>query len=282
MNKRGLGRGLEQLLGGAAENSEGVTPRMLPAAQLRAGGRQPRQRFDQGELQALADSIRRQGVIQPVIVRPRADGYEIVAGERRWRAAQMAGLQTIPVVVRHLSDKEVLLFALAENLQRADLNPLEQARGLARLVEELNITHAEAAANLGLSRPAVSNLLRLLSLCAPVLQLLENGKLDAAHARALLPLSASQQQQAALQIVAKKLSARAAENLAKSLTADKKQKKSSTDRSSNPDTRRLETDLSASLSARVEIRHRPAGSGKLTIHYGSLDSLQRLLKKLQQ
>ncbi|MBE8158425.1 MAG: ParB/RepB/Spo0J family partition protein [Betaproteobacteria bacterium] len=173
--KRGLGRGLDKLLGAAAESSAPhfAAPLQIPVGNLRAGKFQPRRRFDKEDIKSLADSIRKQGVIQPLVIRPAASGgYEIIAGERRWRAAQIAGLKTVPAVARAVSDREAMLFALAENIQRADLNSAEQARGIARLLEETKMTHAEAAESLGLSRAGVTNLLRLLSLSPPVLQLL--------------------------------------------------------------------------------------------------------------
>ena len=276
--KRGLGRGLDKLLGASAPVSgESSGPVQIPVGGVRAGAFQPRRRFGEEDIKSLADSVRRQGVIQPIIVRPAAGGYEIVAGERRWRAARLAGLKTVPAVVRPVSDREAMLFGLAENIQRADLNAAEQARGVARLLEETKMTHAEAAEHLGMSRPSITNLLRLLSLSAPVLGLLEEGVLDAGHARALLPLPPPLQREAARQIADKKLSARAAELLVKKMLKKGAGRAAEPD----PDVRLLERKLSEKLSARVEIRGRGAG-GKLTVYYGSLDALDRLLAKLNR
>lgn len=271
---RGLGRGLDKLLGAAPTADAAQT---ISVTQLQAGSGQPRRHFDRQELQSLSESIRRHGVIQPIIVRRLGDGFEIVAGERRWRAAQMAGLTTVPIIIRTLSDQEAMLFALVENIQRTDLNPAEQARALARLTQEFNMTHEQAADHAGMSRAGVSNLLRLLSLSPPVLRLLEDGKLGGGHARALLSLSATQQLAAARQIVDHQLSSRAAEQLAKKLGDGQT---ANTAAAVDADTRRVQSELSAILSARVDIRHRGKG-GKLTIHYGSVDTLERLLKKLR-
>ncbi|MGI9297142.1 MAG: ParB/RepB/Spo0J family partition protein [Gammaproteobacteria bacterium] len=276
--KHGLGRGLDELLGASAA-PEGGGVRAVAVDTLRPGAGQPRRRFAPEELESLADSIRRRGIIQPILVRPAGGGFEIVAGERRWRAAQMAGLAEVPIIARKLSDREAMLFALVENIQRADLNPAEQARGLARLTAETEMTHAQAAAHLGISRAAVSNLLRLLSLSPPVLQMLEEAKLDGGHARALLSLPAERQLALARRIAAEKLSVRAVEQLTRKQSAARKNAESAN--SPDGDTRRLESELSARLSARVQIRHRGKG-GKLVIHYGSLDALSRLLNRLRK
>ena len=283
--KRGLGRGLDKLLGGApSATSAAAAPLHIPVNKLRAGAFQPRRRFDKEEIKSLADSVRKQGIIQPLVVRSvSGGGYEIIAGERRWRAAQIAGLKTVPAIAREVSDREAMLFALAENIQRADLNPAEQARGIARLLEETKITHAEAAEYLGMSRPAITNLLRLLSLSAPVLRFLEEGNLEAGHARALLPLPPPRQREAARRIMDKKLSARAAESLAKKMMQDDNAPAAAAVEP-DADTLRLERELSAKLSARVEIRPRAqnAQNGKLTVYYSSLAALERLLAKLKK
>lgn len=273
---RRLGRGLDKLLGetpGAAEAA-----REVAVDQLRPGRGQPRRRFDKDELLALAESIRRQGVIQPIIARPGKTGFEIVAGERRWRAAQMAGIKTVPAVVREITDRQMIMFALVENLQRADLSATEQARGIHRMTEELGMTHEEAGRQLGLSRAAVTNLLRLLSLSAPVLQLLDEKKLDAGHARALLPLPARQQQEAARKIIAQGLSARAAESLAKKIGKGGGSKKPGSGK--DADTRALESELSVALKTRVQIQG--GKSGRMTIHYANLESLDRIIRKLKR
>ena len=276
--KRGLGRGLDKLLGApAGAQSEGVPGvRMMKTSLLQAGAGQPRRQFDPESLQTLADSIRRHGVMQPIMVRPIENGFEIVAGERRFRAAQMAGLETVPVIARELSDQEAMVLALVENIQRAELNPAEQSRGISRLIKEFGMTHEQTAAHVGMSRAAVTNLLRLLSLSPPVLNMLEQGRLGAAHARALLSLPPALQQAAAREIVAKRLSARAAEVLAKKLAINKPRKTSIPD----ADTRRLQSELSTALSSRVQIRHGRRG-GTLTVHYASLEVLDKVIKKLR-
>lgn len=275
---RGLGRGLDELLGASAAAVPKKGVRAVAAELLRAGGGQPRRRFAPEELESLADSIRERGIIQPIIVRPFAKGgWEIVAGERRWRAAQMAGLSEVPVVVRDLSDREAMLFALVENIQRADLNPAEQARGIARLTKEAEMTHAQAAKHLGMSRAAVSNLLRLLSLPPPILQMLEEGKMDGGHARAILSLPPPRQLAVAKKIVAEKLSVRDVENLVRPHSSPARGGGKKTDN----DTRRLESELSAAIKTRVQIMHRGKG-GKLVIHYGSLESLDRILRRLRK
>ncbi|MGI9307587.1 MAG: ParB/RepB/Spo0J family partition protein [Gammaproteobacteria bacterium] len=284
--KRGLGRGLDKLLGAssapaAASSAPAASaPLQIEISRLHPGNAQPRRRFAMEELRAMAETIRRQGVIQPLIVRPAKDGYEIIAGERRWRAAQIAGLKTAPAVVRELSDREALLFALVENIQRADLNAAEQARGIERMLKETGMTHAQASEHLGMSRPAITNLLRLLSLAAPVLRMVEEGKLGGGHARALLPLPPAGQTEAAREIAAKNMTARAAESLVKRMLAGNARRVPA---APDADTRRLESDLSAALSARVEIRHNAKNkNGKLTVHYGNLTALDRLLAKLRK
>ena len=281
--KRGLGRGLEDLLGAPEKaGGGGGGLQQMKISDLSPGRGQPRRHFDKEELKSMAESIRQQGIIQPVIVRPRAGGgYEIVAGERRWRAAQMAGLSAVPVAVRNLNDRQAMLFALAENIQRADLQPIEQAHGIQRLLDELAMTHEQAATALGMSRPGVSNLLRLLQLSPPVLKLLEKGDLDAGHARALLPLPAAQQATAARRAVAEKMSARQVENMVRDMQKPRQQS-AKDENGTDADSRRLAGQLSAQLSARVQINHRPNGNGRLTIHYGSLESLERICKKLQK
>ena len=276
--KRGLGRGLDKLLGApAGAQSEAMAGvRMMKTGLLQAGAGQPRRQFDPESLQTLADSIRRHGVMQPIMVRPIENGFEIVAGERRFRAAQMAGLETVPVIARELSDQEAMVLALVENIQRAELNPAEQSRGISRLIKEFGMTHEQTAAHVGMSRAAVTNLLRLLSLSPPVLNMLEQGRLGAAHARALLSLPPALQQAAAREIVAKRLSARAAEVLAKKLAINKPRKTSIPD----ADTRRLQSELSTALSSRVQIRHGRRG-GTLTVHYTSLEVLDKVIKKLR-
>lgn len=299
MKKHGLGRGLDQLLGAsdsaAASSGEGI--RRIAVADLRPGAGQPRRKFAPEELQTLADSVRKSGVMQPIIARPiksGGGGLEIVAGERRWRAAQMARLADIPVIVRELSDRDAMLFALVENIQRADLNAAEQARGISRFIAETQMTHAQAAEQLGMSRAAVSNLLRLLSLSPPVLKMLEDGALDGGHARALLPLSPPRQLALARKVANEKLSVRDAEKFARKFGTDSDsdpQLRNATTGSAfnsgatkDGDTRRLESELSEKLSTRVQILSRGKGgkSGKLVLHYASLESLDRILRRLQK
>lgn len=296
--KKRLGRGLEALLGDAPAVAppQAATPttgaataavRRLPVAQLSPGKFQPRRRFAPAELSTLADSVRQHGILQPLLVRQTSDEkFEIIAGERRWRAAKMAGLASVPSVVREASDDESRMFALVENLQRADLNPIEQAAGLAQLTKQLQLTHAQAGGKVGLSRPAVSNLLRLLELAAPVQKRVTNGELDMGQARALLPLPAAAQVALAGEILRNRWTVRQTENQVRAMLAEKtsgrtascgrKAKKQAVD----PDTRRLEKTLSASLSARVEIRHKKTG-GKISVYYSSLDILDDILKKLR-
>lgn len=286
--RRGLGKGLDALLGGAAAGSAPASASKPPGKEqiavdkLVAGKYQPRRSFPAAALNQLADSIRQHGIIQPLVVRPLpGGGYEIVAGERRCRAAKLAGLKTVPAVVRPLSDDEARVFALVENLQRADLNPIEQAQGLARLVEEAKITHAEAAGIVGLSRPAVSNLLRLLELAPAVRKLLAAAQLEMGHARALLALPKSQQEAAARQVIAGRLTVRQTEQLVRQLLAGKSGRKPAAG-GKDADTQRLEKELSTRLHMRVGIEHRKNGSGRLTLHYGSLGSLDAVVSKLKK
>ena len=286
--KRGLGRGLEALLGPVSVTDSAVDDRAeelrtLPVELLQRGANQPRTDFDKEALQELAESIKAQGVLQPVMVRPLDDSgkYEIIAGERRWRAAQLAGLHEIPAVVRELDDRTAMCIALIENIQREDLNPLEQARGLARLAEEFDMTHDNIAGSVGRSRSAVTNMLRLLELCDDVKRLLESRQLEMGHARALLTLSEQQQKWAAQQIIKSGLSVRGAEALARRLQKAKTVSKPSQDRV-DPDVRLLETELSEQLGTAVTIQQRKQGKGMLRIAYGSLDQLDGILDKIRK
>jgi len=287
---KGLGLGLEALLGPkVSEAAADGAPSELPLAQLQPGKYQPRTRMDEGALYELAESIRSQGVMQPVLVRPLADGrFEIIAGERRVRAAALAGLERVPVLVRAVPDESAAVMALIENIQREDLNPLEEAQGLQRLVGEFKLTHEQAAQAVGRSRSAASNLLRLLNLPEPVRAMLMAGDLDMGHARALLALPAAHQVLAAQQIVAQQLSVREAEALvARRLRADagavggpKAAKASAKPR----DIVRLEERLADQLAAAVEIRLRRKTArgqgGEIAIRFDSLDELNGLLDKL--
>ncbi len=279
---KGLGRGLDALLSGK-EGAQADEQRMLPVGRLRPGKYQPRTRMDETSLAELAASIKAQGVMQPILVRavdatPGAERYEIVAGERRWRAAQLAALDEVPVLVRAIADEQALAMALIENIQRENLNPLEEAQGIKRLVDEFGLTHEQAADAVGRSRPATSNLLRLLQLSAPVQELLMSGKLDMGHARALLPLKAGQQVGAAQTIVQKGLSVREAERLVQQLLNPPHTPAA---KPVNRDLLRLQEELSDSLGAVVAIQASPKGKGKVTIEFGDLEQLDGLLQRFR-
>jgi ParB family chromosome partitioning protein len=303
--KKGLGRGLDALLGPVADQVETAKPggqagavagppaapyvasanglRIIPVDLLQPGEYQPRRDMHSDTLEELADSIRTQGILAPISVRPVHSGggatrYEIIAGERRWRAAQIAGLDQIPAIIRDVDDEGAAAIALIENLQREDLNTLEEAEGLKRLIDEFELTHQEAATAVGKSRAAVSNLIRLLDLAPPVLQMLASGDLDMGHARALLALSGERSQiEAAQRVVSHGLSVRETEALVKRLQAGKSAK-ASKGRSLDPDIRRLQMELGDRLGAKVAIQHSAKGSGKLTISYNSVDELDGILK----
>jgi ParB family chromosome partitioning protein len=281
---RGLGRGLDALLGGAEDTAPARKPGDAPATlaldSLQPGRYQPRTRMDAESLSELAASIKAQGIMQPILVRPVGAGkHEIIAGERRWRAARLAGLTEVPVLVREVGDNAALAMALIENIQREDLNPLEEANGIQRLVQEFGMTHDSAAVAVGRSRSAVSNLLRLLGLAPAVRELLEQGQLDMGHARALLALAGAQQVETARAVAAKGLSVRETEALVARLlrgagTARKTQKP-------DRDVARLAEDLSEKLGTRVTLQTGRKGSGKLTIVYRDLDQLEALLARLR-
>ena len=311
--RRGLGRNLDALLGGRARQAAPVpeaagnetpgasaaapppvaaTPgtreglRTLDLDLIQPGRYQPRQDMHAESLQELADSIRAQGLVQPIVVRPLPGGepsgvirYEIVAGERRWRAAQLAGLEEIPAVVREIPDSAAIAVALIENIQRENLNPLEEAQAVRRLVDEFELTHQQAADAIGRSRTAVTNLLRLLELGPETRQLVESGELEMGHARALLALVNARQQAEVAALVARKgLSVRETEQLVRRLLG---QKPPAAKRSLDPDVRRLQDDLAARLGAKVRIQHSAAGRGKLVIDYNSLDELDGILAHIK-
>jgi ParB family transcriptional regulator, chromosome partitioning protein len=285
---KGLGMGLEALLGPKVSESAKAgdsAPSTLKLDLLQAGKYQPRTRMDEGSLYELAESIKSQGIMQPILVRPVSGGrYEIIAGERRFRAAALAGLDEVPVLVRQVADEAAAVMALIENIQREDLNPLEEAQGLQRLIDEFKLTHEQAAQAVGRSRSAASNLLRLLHLSAPVQQMLMAGDLEMGHARALLPLPAAQQVMAAQTIVSKHLTVRDAEKLA-SLQATGRQSSLIRAKTEKPrDIARLEEQLADHLTAAVDIRIAAKGkhkySGDVVIRFGSLDELNGLLEKL--
>ena len=290
--KRGLGRGLEALLGPKAaetpppEAQPGEALRTLPVGQLQPGKYQPRMAMDPAKLNELAKSIKAQGVIQPIVVRELSPGrFEIVAGERRWRASQEAGLAEVPVVVRELDDRTVIAMALIENIQREDLNPLEEAQSLQRLINEFALTHAEAAEAVGRSRAAVSNLLRLLELPPAIRALLEARRLEMGHARALLTLSPELASKLASEAADQGWSVREVEHRAQQFAAGKVpvvgRKAKPGKAAPQPDIASLETELSESLGTRVTIAHGRGGKGKLIIHYTDLDTLDGVLEKLR-
>ena len=298
---KGLGRGLEALLGpkvqeapDTASYAESGLPSQLKLDQMVAGMYQPRTRMDEGALYELAESIKAQGIMQPILVRQLSDGphagkYEIIAGERRYRASKLAGLESVPVLVRDVPNEAAAAMALIENIQREDLNPLEEAQGLQRLIKEFGLTHEAAAQAVGRSRSAGSNLLRLLNLAEPVQTMLMAGDLDMGHARALLSLDKAAQITAANQIAAKKLSVREAESLAKKLGAEFNLVAQKPKKEKSRDVRRVEEELSDLLMAEVEVRvkkrvkrqGRVEEMGELSIQFGSLDELNGLIEKLR-
>jgi len=295
---KGLGRGLNNLLGpelGQASPSQATgSPASLPLADLVPGKYQPRTHMDEGALYELAESIKAQGIMSPILVRqlsqgPAAGRYEIIAGERRFRAARLAGLDSVPVLVREVSDQAAAAMALIENMQREDLNPLEEAQGLQRLIREFGMTHELAAQAVGRSRSAASNLLRLLNLAEPVQTMLMAGDIDMGHARALLSLERATQITAANQISAKKMSVREAESLVKKLAAEFSLQAPKVTKEKSRDVRRVEEELSDLLTAEVEVRikkqikrgGRRQDVGELAIAFSSLDELNALIERLR-
>jgi ParB family chromosome partitioning protein len=289
--RRTLGRGLDALLSPAAHAPAGDQAtskelRAIPVDLLQRGKYQPRTDMRPESLEELADSIRAQGVVQPIVVRPVGTGsgagqsYEIIAGERRWRAAQLAGLTEIPAVVRDVPDEAAVAMALIENIQRENLNPLEEARALERLISEFEMTHQQAAGAVGRSRAAVSNLLRLLDLGDEIKSLVETRQIEMGHARALLGLADPKLQVAAARDVASRgLSVRETERLVRKLAAGPKTP--AAPREKDPDTRRLEAELGDKLGARVSLSHAAGGKGKLVIAYNSLDELEGILSHIR-
>jgi len=275
---KGLGRGLDALLGGSGEAPrDSLTT--LPVGRIRPGKYQPRTRMGQEALAELAASIKTQGLMQPVLVRPvDRDRYELIAGERRWRAAQMAGLQEIPALVRDVADESALAMSLIENIQRENLNPMEEAGGIQRLVDEFRMTHEQAADAVGRSRSATTNLLRLLRLTKPVQAMVMEGVLEMGHARAVLALEGARQIEAANRVAARGLSVRETEALvAKMLRGQGASRAAKVDR----DLGRLEEEVSGRLGTTVEIRAGRKGQGKIIVYYSSLDHLDQILKKLR-
>ncbi len=287
---KGLGRGLEALLGGnddAASSNTSGAPTTLKLTQLQTGKYQPRTRMDEGSLYELAESIKSQGIMQPILVRTvSANKYEIIAGERRYRAAKIAGLDEVPVLVKDVADENAAIMALIENIQREDLNPLEEAQGIERLVKEFTLTHEQAAQAVGRSRSAVTNLLRLLQLADPVQSMLMAGDIEMGHARALLPLAKAEQIIAAHEVVSKKLSVREAEKLATAHTTPQgRQKAMRLKTEKSGDIKQLEGELSDLLTAPVEVRlkakTRRGQSGELAISFDSYDQLDAILARVR-
>jgi ParB family chromosome partitioning protein len=286
--QRGLGRGLDALLGdmpetaGEAEHAaaEGEL-RELPIEAIERGRYQPRTGFDPDALQELADSIQAQGVVQPIVVRAQGDErYELIAGERRWRAAQQAGLSTIPALVRSVSDEAAIAVGLIENIQREDLNPLEEASALRRLTEDFGLTHQAVAEAVGRSRASVSNLLRLLDLAPEVRTLIGERRLEMGHARAVAGLDPGRQAEVAHRVVAKGLSVRETEELVRRLLSDEPAT-SAEPREPDPNIQRLQEDLASRIGANVEIKHGQKGKGQLVIRYNSLDELDGILEHIR-
>ena len=293
VKKRGLGRGLDALLGAA--NAADTTPghnnsesggglageqlKVLPVDLIQRGKYQPRRDMDPDSLQELADSIKVQGVLQPIIVRSISDKkYEIIAGERRWRATQLAGLDDIPVIIKDVSDESAIAMALIENIQREDLNPIEEAASLQRLQREFDLTQQEVATAVGKSRSTVANLLRLMTLEEDVRRLLEHGDLEMGHARALLALTEAEQSRGARTVVAKGLSVRQTEALVRSLVGNRG--KPAAQGKIDPNIRQLQEELSQKIGAKVLISHGPKGKGKLVLSYNSLDELDGILSHI--
>lgn len=289
--KKPLGRNLDALLGKTRAAAEKQAPggeltglKELALDVIEPGRYQPRSAMDPDRLQELADSIREQGLVQPIVVRPmaREGRYELIAGERRWRASKMAGLDTIPALVREVADEATLALALIENIQRENLNPLEEANALRRLIEEFELTHEQAAKSVGRSRAAVTNLLRMLELAPEVRQLVDEKRIDMGHARALLSLERRDQVRAAREVVAKDLSVRQTETLVRRLHEGSPDRKQSAPASKSADIQRLEQELTETLCAPVSVRHQASGKGSLTIRYTSLDELDGILERIRR
>ena len=280
MKNRGLGRGLDALLSNEGDNvsSKIETTNVMPLSQLTPGKFQPRKNFNQDSLKELAESIKAQGIIQPILVRMTSNNqYEIIAGERRWQAAKIAKLDEVPVVVKDISDSTALAMALIENIQREDLNVIEEARGIKRLIDEFNITHEAAAEAVGKSRAAVSNTLRLLSLCEHAQNALETNKIEMGHARAILSLSPIDQAMMCQKIVNQKLTVREVEKEVSEGTTKKTTPKQSKDH----DIKRLENELSERFGTNISISYKQSGKGSINFKYSNLDELDRIIAKLK-
>ena len=279
---KGLGRGLEALLGPSGDATDGGLGEqvmMLALGKLQAGKYQPRSRMDESSLMELADSIKSQGIMQPILVRPIGSGkYEIIAGERRFRASKIAGLEEVPVLVRAVPDESALAMALIENIQREDLNPLEEALGVQRLIREFNLTHEDAARAIGRSRSATSNMLRLLNLAEPVQTMLLAGDIEMGHARALLALTAAEQIACANEVINKRLSVREAEKLVNDWASDADRVGSKPKQTA--DVRRLEEGLADWLASVVQLKANANGKGSVTIKFNNLDELDGVLERI--
>ncbi len=279
-DKSSLGTGLDSLLGGRLK-SDGVSVTQIPLDDLAPGQYQPRTKMHKSTLEELSQSIKEQGILQPLVVRRLASGrFEIVVGERRWRAAQLAGISSVPAIIRDLNNDETAKIALIENLQREDLNALDQAKGLLRLQGEFNLSQEELGAAVGKSRSTVTNLLRLLSLSPEVQSLLEEGKIEMGHARALLTLAEDVQLQCAKRVVSESLSVRECEAIVGGLS-DNKKKSAKSKFQRDPNIVSLEKELSETLGSPVEIKHSKKGSGKIIVSYKNLDTLEGVLDKLK-
>lgn len=279
---KGLGRGLEALLGPSGDDTTrdmGEQVMSLPLGKLQAGKYQPRSRMDESSLMELAESIKSQGIMQPILVRPIGSGkYEIIAGERRFRASKLAGLEEVPVLVRAVPDESALAMALIENIQREDLNPLEEALGVQRLIREFNLTHEDAARAIGRSRSATSNMLRLLNLADPVQTMLLAGDVEMGHARALLALTAAEQIACANEVVNKRLSVRETEKLVNDWASDADRQ--SVKPKQTADVRRLEEGLADWLASAVQLKANANGKGSVTIKFNNLDELDGVLERI--
>ena len=286
---KGLGRGLDALLGGSTSIVEAAVPgttSTVPITQLQAGRYQPRTRMDEGALNELAASIKEQGVMQPILIRPvgqknGAESYEIIAGERRFRAAQLAGLTDMPALIKDVDDQTAAAMALIENIQREDLNPLEEAQGIHRLITDFGATHEQAALAVGRSRSAVSNLLRLLNLAKPVQTMLMAGDIDMGHARALLAVDSATQITLANQLIAKRMSVREAEKLVTKTLAEKSTTNSKRQKEKSRDTARLEEELSDLLATQVTFKMGAKNRGQMIIDFADLDVLDGIINRLR-
>ena len=279
MKNRGLGRGLDALLSNDADNqSSEETSNVIALDRLISGKFQPRKNFNQDTLKELADSIKAQGIIQPILVRMISNNqYEIIAGERRWQAAKIANLKEVPVIIKDISDSTALAMALIENIQREDLNVIEEARGIKRLIDEFNITHEEAAEAVGKSRTTVSNILRLLNLCEHAQKALETKKIEMGHARAILSLSLIDQTMMCQKIINQQLTVREVEKA----VSKGETKKIPSKQSKDNDIKRMENELSDRFGTNISISHKQSGKGSINFKYTNLDDLERIIKKLK-